>query len=60
MLGQRVLRLLLSLAGVVLVTLAGYTLVPANATTIGFAHLLLVLIVANLVAIGLERSRAAK
>ena len=46
--GQRVLRLLLSLAGVTLVTWTGYTLVPANPTTIGFAYLLLVLIVASL------------
>jgi two-component system, OmpR family, sensor histidine kinase KdpD len=48
MLGQRALRLLLSLAGVTLVTLTGYTLVPVNPTTIGFAYLLLVLIVASL------------
>ena len=46
--GQRALRLLLSLAGVALVTLTGYTLVPANPTTLGFAYLLLVLIVASL------------
>src|SRR5258706_5309522 len=46
--GQCALRLLLSLAGVALVTWTGYTLVPANATTIGFAYLLLVLIVASL------------
>ncbi|MBI2681221.1 MAG: PAS domain-containing sensor histidine kinase [Candidatus Solibacter usitatus] len=46
--GQRTLRLLLSLAGVALVTLTGYALVPANPTTIGFAYLLLVLIVASL------------
>src|SRR5579862_9207300 len=48
MLGQRALRLLLSLAGVALVTWTGYALVPANPTTIGFAYLLLVLIVASL------------
>ncbi len=46
--GQRALRLLLSLAGVTLVTLTGYTLVPVNATTIAFAYLLLILIVASL------------
>src|SRR5437867_2910388 len=46
--GQRVLRLLLSLAGVAFVTWTGYALVPANATTIGFAYLLLVLIIASL------------
>ena len=45
--GQRVLRLLLSLAGVTAVTFAGYSLVPVNATTIGFAYLLLVLVVAS-------------
>ena len=46
--GQRVLRLLLSLAGVAVVTVAGYSLLPVNATTIGFAYLLLVLILASL------------
>src|SRR5579862_2439716 len=46
--GQRTLRLLLSLGGVALVTLTGYTLVPVNPTSIGFAYLLLVLIVASL------------
>ena len=47
-LGQRALRLLLSLAGVTLVTLIGHSLVSVNATTIGFAYLLLVLMVASL------------
>jgi two-component system, OmpR family, sensor histidine kinase KdpD len=47
-LGQRILRLLLSLTGVALVTLTGSSLVPVNATTIGFAYLLLVLIIATL------------
>ena len=47
-LGQRLLRLLLSLAGVAVVTWTGYSLVPVNATTTGFAYLLLVLIVASL------------
>jgi two-component system sensor histidine kinase KdpD len=46
--GQRALRLSLSLAGVALITVAGHRLVPVNATTIGFAYLLLVLIVASL------------
>ena len=46
-LGERVLRLLLSLAGVAIVTFAGYSLVPVNATTIGFAYLLLVLVAAS-------------
>ena len=45
--GKRVLRLLLSLAGVAVVTWTGYSLVPVNATTIGFAYLLLVLIIAS-------------
>jgi two-component system sensor histidine kinase KdpD len=43
----RVLRTLLSLAGVALVTYAGAVLFPVNATTIGFAYLLLVLLVAT-------------
>jgi len=47
-LGRRALRFLASLAGVALVTFAGYRLLPVNATTIGFAYLLLVLIVASL------------
>jgi two-component system sensor histidine kinase KdpD len=41
------LRLLLSLAGVTVVTFTGSSLVPVNATTIGFAYLLLVLVVAS-------------
>lgn len=47
-LGQHVSRLLLSLAGVIFITVTGYSLIPVNATTIGFAYLLLVLIVASL------------
>jgi two-component system sensor histidine kinase KdpD len=47
-LGQRALRLLVSLAGVVAVTWIGSSVVPVNATTIGFAYLLLVLVVASL------------
>jgi two-component system sensor histidine kinase KdpD len=46
-LGQRILRLLLSLAGVTLLTWAGYSLVSINATTMGFAYLLLVLLIAS-------------
>jgi len=42
-----VLRLLLALAGVALVTFVGYVVVPMNPTTVGFAYLLLVLIVAS-------------
>ena len=45
--GQRILRLLLSLVGVAVVTFAGFSLVQVNATTIGFAYLLLVLVVAS-------------
>ena len=47
LLGWRVLRLLLSLVGVALVTFVGYVVVPMNPTTVGFAYLLLVLIVAS-------------
>jgi len=46
-LGQHVLRLLLSLAGVIAITWTSYSLVPVNATTTGFAYLLLVLIIAS-------------
>ena len=45
--GQHVVRLLLSLAGVILITWTGYSLLPVNATTNGFAYLLLVLIIAS-------------
>ncbi len=48
MLRQRLLGLLLSLAGVALVTLIGDNLISVNATTIGFAYLLVVLIAASL------------
>ena len=40
-------RLILSLAGVALVTWVGYSLVPVNATTVGFVYLLLVLVIAT-------------
>jgi two-component system sensor histidine kinase KdpD len=39
--------LLISLAGVALLTYAGYSLFPVNATTQGFVYLLLVLIIAS-------------
>jgi two-component system, OmpR family, sensor histidine kinase KdpD len=40
-------RVPLALAGVAIVTFIGYRVVPVNATTIGFAYLLLVLMVAS-------------
>jgi len=46
-LGRRALRLLASLTGVALLTYTGYRLVPLNATTQGFAYLLLILIIAS-------------
>ncbi len=45
---RRALRLLISLTGVALLTHAGYSLFPVNATTQGFAYLLLVLIIASI------------
>ena len=45
--GQHIVRLLLSLAGVMVITWTGYSLVPVNATTTGFGYLLLVLIIAS-------------
>ena len=47
MLRRRPVRVLVALSGVVLVTLVGYRVIPANATTVGFAYLLLILIVAS-------------
>jgi two-component system, OmpR family, sensor histidine kinase KdpD len=44
---RRPVRVLVALSGVVLVTYAGYRLIPVNATTVGFAYLLLILIVAS-------------
>jgi two-component system sensor histidine kinase KdpD len=41
------LRLLLSLAGVVIVTYTAYFIIPHNPTTVGFAFLLLVLLIAS-------------
>jgi two-component system sensor histidine kinase KdpD len=45
--GPRALRLLVSLAGVAVVTFAAHSVISVNATTVGFAYLLLVLIVAS-------------
>jgi len=47
MLLRRLVRVLVALIGVVLVTFVGYRLIPVNATTVGFAYLLLILIVAS-------------
>jgi two-component system sensor histidine kinase KdpD len=47
-LSRRILRLLLSLAAVALITWVGYRVLPVNATTQGFAYLLLVLIIASI------------
>jgi propanol-preferring alcohol dehydrogenase len=41
------LRVLIALGGVVLVTYVAYRVIPVNATTVGFAYLLLILIVAS-------------
>jgi two-component system sensor histidine kinase KdpD len=41
------LRLLVSLAGVATVTFVAYSIIPHNPTTVGFAYLLLVLIIAS-------------
>jgi len=44
---QRVLRLLASIAAVAAVTFAAHSLTPVNATTVGLAYLLLVLVIAS-------------
>jgi two-component system, OmpR family, sensor histidine kinase KdpD len=41
------LRLLLSLAGVAIVTYTGFSIIPHNPTTVGFVYLLLVLVIAS-------------
>ena len=41
------LRLLLTLAGVAIITFAAFTIIPHNPTTVGFAYLLLVLVIAS-------------
>ncbi len=46
-LGRLALRLLLSLAGVAIVTSTAYSVIPHNPTTVGFAYLLLVLVIAS-------------
>src|SRR5580698_2109218 len=46
-LGRLVLRLLLSLAGVAIITYTAYSIIPHNPTTVGFAYLLLVLVIAS-------------
>jgi len=46
-LGRLALRMVSSLAGVAIVTWAAHRLIPINATTVGFAYLLLVLVVAS-------------
>ncbi|MGP0076559.1 MAG: DUF4118 domain-containing protein, partial [Bryobacteraceae bacterium] len=45
--GRLALRLLLSLAGVAIVTYIAFTVIPHNPTTVGFAYLLLVLVIAS-------------
>src|SRR5690242_8520817 len=47
MLGKRVLRYLVAVAGVALLTYLARTVIPVNATTAGFAYLLLVLVIAS-------------
>jgi two-component system, OmpR family, sensor histidine kinase KdpD len=44
---RRSLRLLASVAGVAMITWIAYSLIPVNATTVGFAYLLFVLVVAS-------------
>ena len=46
-LGRLALRLLLSLAGVAVVTYTAFAIIPHNPTTVGFAYLLLVLLIAS-------------
>lgn len=46
-LGRRALRVVLALAGVVLITWTAHNVVTVNATTVGFSYLLLVLVVAS-------------
>ena len=47
MLRRRPVRVLVSLVGVIVVTFVAYRLIPVNATTVGFAYLLLILAVAS-------------
>jgi two-component system sensor histidine kinase KdpD len=46
-LGRLALRLLLSLSGVAIITYTAYSVIPHNPTTVGFAYLLLVLVIAS-------------
>jgi two-component system, OmpR family, sensor histidine kinase KdpD len=46
-LARHALRLLVSFTSVAFVTFVGYKVVPVNATTVGFAYLLLVLLIAS-------------
>jgi two-component system sensor histidine kinase KdpD len=46
-LGRLALRLLLSLSGVAIVTYTAYSIIPHNPTSVGFAYLLLVLVIAS-------------
>ncbi|MGA8150740.1 MAG: ATP-binding protein [Terriglobales bacterium] len=47
MLRRLPVRVLIALCGVAAVTFAGYKAIPVNATTVGFAYLLVVLVVAS-------------
>jgi two-component system, OmpR family, sensor histidine kinase KdpD len=44
---ERFTRLLMSFCGVAIVTFIGYRVIPVNATTEGFAYLLLILVIAS-------------
>jgi two-component system sensor histidine kinase KdpD len=46
-LGPLALRLLLSIGGVAVVTFGAYRVIPGNPTTVGFAYLLVVLVIAS-------------
>lgn len=45
--GRRILQSLASMGGVVVITWIAYRVIPVNATTVGFAYLLFVLVVAT-------------
>lgn len=47
MLRRRPVRVLIGLSGVVVVTFLGYKVIPVNATTVGFAYLLVILVLAS-------------
>lgn len=47
MLHLRPVRILVGLCGVLVVTFLGYKVVPVNATTLGFAYLLVILVLAT-------------